>query len=87
MKDRAHELYDFLCDFAISENILKISGEGGMTVVGWSLGGNWVTALLAYLEIFEGVEMALRSYLNKLILLGMQIFHSAPTSGLSAVLA
>ncbi|EIM81567.1 uncharacterized protein STEHIDRAFT_161746 [Stereum hirsutum FP-91666 SS1] len=69
MKDRACELYDFLCEFAMSENIPMISGEGGMTVVGWSLGGNWITALLAYLEIFEGVEMTLRSYLNKLILL------------------
>lgn len=77
IKDRAHELYDFLCDYAISENILKISGEGGMTVVGWSLGGNWITALLAHLEMFEGVEMTLRSYLNKFILLGMQISLSA----------
>lgn len=71
MKDRARELYDFLCEFAITENTLKISGEGGMTVVGWSLGGNWITALLAYLEIFEGVGTTLRSYLNKFILLGM----------------
>lgn len=48
-----------------------------MTVVGWSLGGNWITALLAYLEIFEGVGMTLRSYLNKFILLGMQPSLSA----------
>lgn len=27
MKDRAHELYEFLCEFAISENISKISGK------------------------------------------------------------
>ncbi|EIM81547.1 uncharacterized protein STEHIDRAFT_161731 [Stereum hirsutum FP-91666 SS1] len=69
MKDRARELYDFLCEFAISEDIPKISGQRGITLVGWSLGATFVTALLAHLETFEGDQLTLRAYLNKFILL------------------
>lgn len=74
MKGRARELYDFLCEFAISEDIPKISGQRGITLVGWSLGATFVTALLAHLETFEGDQLTLRAYLNKFILLGMSTY-------------
>lgn len=72
MKDRARELYDFLREFTISEGIPTISRDCGMTVIGWSLGGTWVTALLAHMETFEGNKVTLKAYLNKFIMLGVR---------------
>lgn len=74
MKHRARELYDFLCEFAVSEDIPKISGQRGITLVGWSLGATFVTAVLAHLESFEGDQFTVRAYLNKFILLGMRTY-------------
>lgn len=70
MKDRARELYDFLVELAVTEGLPKASEKSGMIVVGWSLGSAWITALLAHLDTFDGIEMLLGSFAREFILLG-----------------
>ncbi|KAL7284812.1 hypothetical protein ACG7TL_002122 [Trametes sanguinea] len=48
MRDRGRELYDFLVDYVQREDVPPANGnEGGIIVVGWSLGSVWINALLA----------------------------------------
>lgn len=70
MKDRARDLYDFLCELIVTESIPRVSKDGGISLIGWSFGGAWIIALLAHLEVFENDNATIGTHIRKFILLG-----------------
>ncbi|KAH8817149.1 Alpha/Beta hydrolase protein [Xylogone sp. PMI_703] len=66
MKDRAREIHDFLETFIVNE---KISPTGGITIVGWSFGSTFITALLAFAQsLSTGSLPSVASYIHEAIL-------------------
>lgn len=71
MKDRASELFDFLSLLVEGKN-----APGGIILVGWSFGSNWITALLADIKILHKRNPEVRKYVKRLIIYGVFIFIS-----------
>lgn len=70
MRDRARDVYDFLCELVAAECIPGVSDCGGIILAAWSFGGSWITALLAYLKTFEAPNIVLGKYIRRFVLLG-----------------
>ncbi|EIM81546.1 alpha/beta-hydrolase [Stereum hirsutum FP-91666 SS1] len=69
MRDRARDVYDFLCELVAAECIPGVSDGGGIIMAAWSFGGSLITALLAYLKTFEVPDVVLGEYIRRFILL------------------
>ncbi len=79
MKANARDLYDFLTEFVAENDIPKASVErdsGGLMVGGWSFGGAWMTALLAYADSFSAGHNDLGAYIRRVILYGASRYRS-----------
>ncbi|OSC99304.1 hypothetical protein PYCCODRAFT_1446899 [Trametes coccinea BRFM310] len=69
MRDRGRELYDFLVDYVQREDVPPANGnEGGIIVVGWSLGSVWISALLAIVSQIPEGSVQLSKYVRRTIL-------------------
>lgn len=64
IRSRAQELHELLADFIVKENITK---EGGIILVGWSLGAASVNALLAHAPTFSTGEVNVASYIKYVV--------------------
>ena len=69
-KDRAKEIYNFLESFVASNDISK---EGGITVVGWSLGVMFMNMLLAYGPTFAVGKIDVTSYIKGVVCYGTHL--------------
>lgn len=70
---RARELYDLLVHLVKTGNVSKpdhANNTGGIVVVGWSLGGGWVTNLLAHAPSFSDGDINLGEYVRRAVLYG-----------------
>jgi hypothetical protein len=71
MRDRAYEVFDFLCAFVKQEHIPKAQKHsGGIILCSWSFGGMWMTALLANLASFPPDKFDLTQYIRCTTLYG-----------------
>ncbi|OSC96865.1 hypothetical protein PYCCODRAFT_1399794 [Trametes coccinea BRFM310] len=69
MRDRGRELYDFLLDYVQREDIPRANGnEGGIIVLGWSMGSVWISALLAIVSQIPEGSVQLSKYVRRAIL-------------------
>ncbi|CDO72522.1 hypothetical protein BN946_scf184983.g5 [Trametes cinnabarina] len=69
MRDRARELFDFLVDYVRREKVPQANGkEGGIVIVGWSLGSTWITSLLASVDQFPEDDVQLSKYVRRVVL-------------------
>ncbi|KAI0833345.1 hypothetical protein BC628DRAFT_1307400 [Trametes gibbosa] len=71
MEHRARELYDLLVQLVQSGDVSKpdrANNKGGIVVAGWSLGGAWMTSLLAHAASFSGGDTKLRDFLRRVVL-------------------
>ncbi|TFK94481.1 hypothetical protein K466DRAFT_593484 [Polyporus arcularius HHB13444] len=71
LKDNARDLYNFLVRFVTQNDIPKASVQGdsgGIMVCGWSFGGAWPVALLAYAKSFPVDDDDLGVYIRRVIL-------------------
>ncbi|TBU29282.1 Alpha/Beta hydrolase protein [Dichomitus squalens] len=68
MKARAREVYDYLVDLVKTEHIPPAQGhQGGIVLVGWSLGATWISALLAHVATFPVEDIRLSEYVRRLV--------------------
>ena len=73
MRDRAREVYDYLAELVVREDIPRAngSGKGGIVFVGWSFGTLWATAFLTHAPNFEPVEgVDLSVYVRRVVAYG-----------------
>lgn len=71
MRDQITDILEFLSAFIKQENIpLANSDHGGIILCGWSLGGSWITALLANLDLTQASQVNLGLYIRRTVLYG-----------------
>ena len=71
MKDRAEELYDYLVHLVQSEHIPPAQGKnGGIVLVGWSLGTTHISSLLANVGDFAVGDVRLSDYIQRVVFYG-----------------
>lgn len=69
MKQRALELHEFLETFIMAETI---SAAGAITLAGWSFGGCFIMALLAFAHLFPiKSTTGVVSYIRRTVLYGL----------------
>ncbi|KAJ3540882.1 hypothetical protein NM208_g4854 [Fusarium decemcellulare] len=70
MRDRAHEIFDFLTEFVQQEKI-PFPGQnqgGGIILVAWSLGAIWLMPFLLHAPSFPVGEVDIREYVRHAII-------------------
>ncbi|OSD08611.1 hypothetical protein PYCCODRAFT_1448798 [Trametes coccinea BRFM310] len=74
------DVYDFLVDYVAHERIPPAKGcQGGIILVGWSLGATSITALLANLKSYPVGAVSLDTYVRRVILYETShIFYAHP---------
>ena len=71
MKERAEELYDYLVHLVRSEHIPPAQGKnGGIVLVGWSLGTTHISSLLANVGDFDVGDIRLSDYIQRVVFYG-----------------
>jgi hypothetical protein len=71
MRDRAHEVFDFLGAFVKQECIPpRQAHSGGIVLCTWSFGATLMTALLANLASLPSNEVHLTEYIRRTVLYG-----------------
>ncbi|TFK94529.1 alpha/beta-hydrolase [Polyporus arcularius HHB13444] len=74
-RERAREVYTLLVQFVADNDIPPAqpeANEGGIVIVGWSFGTNWMTSLLANVASFPVNDVELAKYVRRVV------FHDPP---------
>ncbi len=72
-RERAREVYTLLVQFVADNDIPPAqpeANEGGIVIVGWSFGTNWMTSLLANVASFPVNDVELAKYVRRVVFHG-----------------
>lgn len=76
MKDRALDIYDFLCQIVEKENLPAAQGDsGGIVLAWWSLGNIWLLPFLCHAAEFPVGNVDLVKYIRRIVLYGTYQRH------------
>ena len=73
MEHRAREVYEFLEDLVRRERVPSANpadNTGGIVLGGWSYGGVWMQALLAFVDSFPVRDVDLSKYVRRVVCYG-----------------
>jgi len=85
LRAQGDEIATFLVNFAMAQRIPLSDPDpnnldaGGIVLIGWSLGGVHVLAVLAYLDgLSEDTQLTLRKYLHTILFHGETVVQTFP---------
>ena len=73
MEHRAREVYEFIEDLVRRDRVPSANpadNTGGIVVGGWSCGGVWMQALLAFVDSFPVRDVDLSNYVRHVVCYG-----------------